>query len=200
MAIITNAGYTSGGASIQDGVVSANSVWSSQYLHSRKTYTQTQWGNTITNTAVLNNTGINLLSFLTDANKNSNGTDVGYIDELNLSGTGSGTYIIMPWRNNGRLLNIIRVNIAIAPGGAQGLGLQLRRKTDNSVISERRVDRSPDRTLEGVEFISYTGSEEDPFVAGSFYVWFDNTSGTSITLTTSVNVLCQTFYSQIPNF
>lgn len=200
MAIITNAGYTSGGASIQDGVVSTNSVWSSQYLQSRKTLTQTQWGNTITNTAVANNTGINLLSFVTNANKNSNGTDVGYIDELSLSGSGSGTYIIMPWRNNGRLLNIIRVNIAIASGSAQGLGLQLRRKADNSVISERRVDRSPDRTLEGVEFISYTGSAADPFVAGGFYVWFDNTSGTSITLTTSVNVLCQTFYSQIPNF
>lgn len=150
-------------------------------------FSRTQWSKTITNQVISAGTNLNLLTLIPNDSIVVNGTD-GF-GRMNISAN----KIMANWYGV-PMVHIIRCVINIQTGVTQTYNLELRRFSDNSVISSKTVGRNNDTPIASELFMSYTSSATDPFVTGGFYISFNNTSGSTATLINSINVLITTLY------
>jgi hypothetical protein len=163
-----------------------------------KIFTRTQWSRTLQNPINVNNgVVLNLLNGTTtlrESDKLAAGTDS--YDTLSILPNGG---VIVPW--NGIVMHhTIRISFEIVSGSDQEYRLELRRKSDNSIIGAAiKLNRNNDFSGCLVDFETYTESPTDPFVTGGFYIALNNVSGSSaqIATTTPINVYVNTTYQTL---
>lgn len=163
-------------------------VWKLIDRFRQETLNRTQWITNIALTSVANTSSLNLLTLIPNASKIANGTDGG-IHELNITSNSIKTI----WRGN-IMVHHIRLTLTVATGSDQHALVTLRRTSDNSVLGIEKVNRDADTGLLTAQFMTYTYSATDPFVTDGFYFSFDNNSGVSLDLTTSLNLLITTYF------
>ncbi len=154
----------------------------------QENFNRTQWSQNIALTTVPNASFLNILTLIPNASKVVNGTDGG-LSELNIVANG----IIVPFRGK-PMTHEIRVVYHVATGTDQVYNMELRRVTDNSVITTTQITRNPDSSVATANFTTYTNSALDPFAVGGFYIAFNNASGTSADLITNLNLFIITYF------
>lgn len=180
----------------ESGVATVNSVNGNVELRS---FDITQWSKTLpSNINVSNGSTYNLFESLTDSDK----TAVSATNSGALSITqevADNDHIHANWQNIVEFWTI-RVLMQLDQGGTDYYRVQLRRKTDDSVVSTHpfSIDNNdmPEQSI-SLNILTYVGSDTDPFVNGGFYLLFLNNSGGTATITGNLNVLITRNY-QIP--
>lgn len=150
-------------------------------------FSRTQWSKTITNQIINTGTSLNLITLIPNDSIIVNGTD--NFGRMNISTN----KILSNWYGV-PMVHLIRIVLNIQTGSTQTYSLELRRFSDNSVISSKEIQRNNYTPTTAELFMSYTNSATDPFVTGGFYIAFNNTSGRSVTLINSLNILITTIY------
>ncbi len=149
---------------------------------------RTQWSQNISTTTITDGTSLNIFSLIPNASKVANGTDGG-INELNIVSNG----ILIQWHGVA-MTHEIRVIYTIATGTDQNYNMELRRVLDDSVIGTAQIDRNADTGVATAVFSTYTGSATDNFVLTGFYIAFRNNSGSSVDLTTNLNLFITSYF------
>jgi hypothetical protein len=99
-------------------------------------------------------------------------------------------YIIFPTppaRSSGMLITL-RIQFGIEKGSLQSAVVQLRRKSDDSVVSEAVVRRDPDTDVQLVVFPTFIYGANDPYVTGGFRVVLFNNSGSNMKVSSTTPI------------
>ena len=141
------------------------------------TLTETQWDvpSVGTNT-ITNGNGLNLLTLISDANLNNTNSDT--TGRLSIS---AGNYIMTDWVG-GKMIHNVRLSLEIKTGGQQHYQVNLKRQSDNSIVSSYTIERNQDEPAQTIEFTTRTLSATDPYVTDGFYIELVNNSGQSCTI------------------
>lgn len=151
-------------------------------LRSPILYTETAWLTTGVNENIADDGVLNMLTLFDNVLDKQAISDK--YDQLDIS-----TDKILTKYRGAKTLHTIRLIFDIATGNIQFYQLELRRKSDDSVISVHALNRNPDQTTQTVNILTRTLAVNDPFVTGGFYLAFVNQSGLACTITGNLQLI-----------
>lgn len=157
---------------------------------SRSNWYATQWiKSPDPATPVANGSVVRLTGILQDTDKrpvSTNNPDFA----LSIIG-GMNGYLQPSYTGSEKLVFRVVLTITGLGGSIRSFRVQLRRQSDDSIVSNLPVTIDPGANPEGsisVSTVSYIFGEADPFIAAGVYVALANNSGTAVSLT-SANLL-----------
>ena len=160
-------------------------------------FDMSQWNKNLGSVAVPNGSIYNIFDTLIAGDKTAvSSTGDGGIDIV--TDVAGEDYIQMNWRGVKEYLSI-RVTMEVQQGGTDFYRLQLRRKSDDSIISVHpfsinSADQPEDVVTTNIN--TFIGSATDDFVTGGFYIVLANNSGGTVTIANSIDILINREYQK----
>lgn len=145
-------------------------------------YSETAWLTTGLSEVVADGTSINILTLFDNVADKQAISD--RYDQLDIT-----TDKIITTYTGSKTLHTIRLIFDISVGNLQFYQIELRRKSDDSVISVHGMNRNPDQPTQTINIVTRTLSPTDPFVIGGFYLAFVNQSGLSCTVSGNMQLV-----------
>lgn len=148
------------------------------------------------NIAVPNGTTYNILESISDADKTaSSAIGDGALSIQKLAGQDK---IQFNWQGVDEWINI-RIELKLSQGGTDFYRLQLRRATDDSVVSHHPFSINSTDQPESevtINIFTFLSGATDSFVTGGIYLLLLNDSGGTVTIEDKINLLIQRHYKE----